>query len=74
MSAPRRKGSMQYILMLVLMFLIGCGPTGQVKVERHIVCNDQGQECQTVETQKYEPTATDRWWQILLLLAIANGL
>jgi len=43
-----------------------------VRVERHLVCDEAGQNCQTVETRQEQPTTTDRIWQFLLLLALAN--
>lgn len=57
---------------ILAVVLVGCGPTGQVQIERHLVCNEQGQECQTVETQHVERTTTDWIWQVLWLLAVAN--
>lgn len=57
----------------VLLLAVGCGPTGQVRVERHIVCDAQGTQCQAVDVAKQEPSASDRIWQFLFLLALANS-
>jgi hypothetical protein len=59
---------MKYLLPLVL--LVACGPTGQVKVERHLVCAADGTNCQTIESAQQEYTATDRFWQIFLALLL----
>jgi len=57
----------------IAVLLSACGPSGQVRVERHLECATDGTNCHTVETAQQEPSASDRFWQFLLLLALANG-
>jgi len=59
---------MKYLILILT--LTACGPTGQVKVERHLECDMNNTNCQTVETAQQEYTATDRFWQIFLLLLL----
>ncbi len=61
---------MKWLPILSLALATACGPTGQLKVERHLECDTNGTNCQTVETARQEYTATDRFWQIFLVLLL----
>jgi hypothetical protein len=63
----------KYLLIGTLSLAIACGPTSQVRVERHLQCDTTGRDCQTVETAKEEPTATGWAMFVLLLLAVASS-
>jgi hypothetical protein len=60
----------RYLLIACVTFITACGPTGQVRVAQHLECSTDGTNCQTIQTAQYEPTATDRFWQIFLLLLL----
>jgi len=57
-------------VILFPLWLTACGPTGELKVARHLECAPDGTNCQTVETAQREYTATDRFWQIFLILLL----
>jgi len=61
---------MKRIAIALFALLTACGPTGQVKVERHLECDMNNTNCHTVETAQQEYTATDRFWQIFLFLLL----
>jgi hypothetical protein len=63
----------KYLLIGTLSLAIACGPTSQVRVERHLQCDMSGRDCTTIETAKEEPTATGWAMFVLLLLAVASS-
>ena len=62
-----------YLVLATLSLAIACGPTSQVRIERHLQCDTTGRDCQTIETAKEEPTASGWAMFALLLLAIASS-
>lgn len=63
----------KYLVIAALTLAIACGPTSQVRVERHLQCDMSGRDCQTVETAQEKPTATGWAMFVLLLLAVASS-
>jgi hypothetical protein len=62
----KRTLSVVAVLLVAGTLLTACGPTGQVRVAQY--CDRDGTNCQTVAEREY--TATDRFWQIFLLLLL----
>ena len=62
----KRALSAVVVLLVAGTLLVACGPTGQVRVAQY--CDRDGTNCQTVAEREY--TATDRFWQIFLLLLL----
>jgi hypothetical protein len=56
-----------------VVFLAACGPTGQIHVEQHLLCDADGTNCQMVAYAQRDYTASDRFWQVLLTV-LANGV
>jgi hypothetical protein len=62
----RTLSAVAVLLVAGTLLLTACGPTGQVRVAQY--CDRDGTNCQTVAEREY--TATDRFWQIFLLLLL----